>query len=152
VATFTENTFRVNLLEILAPDFIARNMACYGEDRNTTPVGIVQSINQVQIPRAAAPGTHRQGPGQMRLRSSSKCGRFFVPDVNPFDSFVGTDCVRDSIERVSRKTVNPLHSCRHKSIDEDLREILPSLAATLVTASAIIGRQAGILILSCLMP
>src|ERR1019366_5885975 len=63
VAAFTEDAFRVSLLEILASDFIARNMACNGEDRNTTAVGIVQSINQVQIPRATAPGTHRQGPG-----------------------------------------------------------------------------------------
>ena len=47
-------------------------------------------------------------------------------DVNPFDSFVGTDCVRDPVEGIPRKTVNPLHSCRHQSIDEELREILLS--------------------------
>src|ERR1022692_918775 len=62
----------------------------------------------------------------MRLRSSGKCGRFLVPDVNPFDSFVGSDCVRDSIERVTGKTVNSLYACRHNRIDEKLREILLS--------------------------
>ena len=72
-------------------------MACNRENRNTTAVGIVQSVNQMQIPMATAPGTHRQAPGQMRFRASSKCGRLFVPDVNPFDSFVGTDCVRDRV-------------------------------------------------------
>jgi hypothetical protein len=126
VTAFAEYAFRVSLLEILASDFVTRNMACDRENRNTTAVGIVQSIDQVQIPGATAPGTHRQAPGQMRFRTSSKCGGLFVPDVNPFDSFVGTDCVRDPVERISRKTVNPLHSCRYQSIDEELREILLS--------------------------
>jgi integrase len=83
--------------------FPSRNDTPNRENRNTTAVGIVQSINQVQIARATTPGTHRQAPGQMRFRSSSKCGRLFVPDVNPFDSFVGTDCVRDPVERISRR-------------------------------------------------
>jgi hypothetical protein len=60
----------------------------------------------------------------MRLRSSGKCGCFFVPDVNPFNSFVGTNYVRDSIERVTGKTIHPLHSCSDKSINEEFREIL----------------------------
>jgi hypothetical protein len=62
----------------------------------------------------------------MRFRSSSKRSRFFVSDVNPLDSLVGTDYVRDSIERVTRKTVKPLHSRQHKSVDEELRNIFLS--------------------------
>src|ERR1700681_2225847 len=80
----------------------------------------------MQVPGATAPGTHRQAARKMRLRSRSKCGRFFVPDMNPFDAVVGTNCFGDPIERVTRNTVNSLNPCRQKGIDEELREILLS--------------------------
>jgi hypothetical protein len=79
----------------------------------------------------------------MRLRASSKCGRFFVSDVNPFDSFVGTDYVRDSIERVTRNTVNPLHSSQHKCVDEELRIFFLAIAETLTNGKRHDGEAGG---------
>jgi hypothetical protein len=45
VTLFTEKAFWMSLLEIPASDFITRNVGRNGEDRDTTAVGIVQSVN-----------------------------------------------------------------------------------------------------------
>jgi formate dehydrogenase assembly factor FdhD len=62
----------------------------------------------------------------LSMRAESAEDSSAISFTGKFNSFVGTDYVRDSIERVTCNSVNPLHSSQHTSSDEELREILLS--------------------------
>jgi len=100
----------MSLLEIAAADFVARNLRRDGDNGHAIAVAIVKAVDQVQVARAAATCTHREMPGQMRVRPGGKRGGFLMPHVNPLHVAPLPDGIGDAVEGISSQTVNPIHS------------------------------------------
>src|SRR5438445_12544185 len=82
--------FRVCLLKISAADFVAGNLRRNGENGNSTAMTIVEAVDQMEIARAAASGTHRQLFCQLCFRAGSERCCFFVSDRYPLQIFPRT--------------------------------------------------------------
>jgi hypothetical protein len=81
--------FWVCLLEIGAADFPAGNLRRDGENRNTAAMGIIKSIDEMQVTRPAATCAHGQATRQMRFRPRGEGGRFFMPHWNRLNIIPG---------------------------------------------------------------
>jgi hypothetical protein len=88
VTALREEMFRVGLLEISASYFVAWYLRRDGEDRNAAAVAVVESVDQMQIPWAAASGTNSQLSSEMGFSAGGKGCRFFMPEMNPIQ-FLG---------------------------------------------------------------
>ena len=71
--------FGMSLLKIRAADFPAGNLRRDGQNRNAAPMGIIKSIDEMQVTRPTATRAHGQTTGQMRFRARGKGGSFFMP-------------------------------------------------------------------------
>ena len=83
--------FWMRLLEIGAADFSAGNLRRDGQDRNTAAMGIIKSIDKMQVTWPAATRAHGQTTGQMRFGARGEGGSFFMPHWNPLNIIPGTD-------------------------------------------------------------
>src|SRR5260221_7760926 len=63
--------FGISLLKVSAANLPTRNMCGNREYRNTIALTIVESVDQMHIPRSTAPGAHRQFLREMRFRARS---------------------------------------------------------------------------------
>jgi hypothetical protein len=84
-----EQMFRVGLLKIAAPDFLARNLRRNRKYGDPGAMTIVEAVNQMKIAGTTTAGTHGQLPGQLRLGAGRERRRFFMPDGNPLQIFPG---------------------------------------------------------------
>src|SRR5665811_1093612 len=100
--------FRMGFLKISASDFTAWNLCGNRQNGDTTAMAIVETIDQMQVPRSAASGADCQIPGQMSFRSRRERGGFFVSHGNPLDVVSCADRVGNPVEGVSGQTVDPL--------------------------------------------
>src|SRR5207245_9332979 len=66
VAALREEMFRMRLLEISAPDLVARNLRRDGQDGDAAAVTVVEPVDQMEVAWTAAPGADRQASGEMR--------------------------------------------------------------------------------------
>src|SRR5439155_26264478 len=64
--------FRSSLLKIRAADFPAGNLRRDGQNRNAAPMGIIKSIDEMQVTRPTATRAHGQTTGQMRFINRSE--------------------------------------------------------------------------------
>src|SRR5437588_9326661 len=118
VAALREKIFRMRLLKVAAANFLTWNLRGDGKNWNTAAVTIVKSIDQMQIAWTATSRADRETAGQMRFRTGGEGGRFFMPHVNPLDSFFFANRVSDSVEGVTTDSVDSLHSGLRESLDE----------------------------------
>ncbi len=122
VAALREELFRVGLLEVSAPDFAGWNLRGDRENGNAAAMTVVEAVDQVQVPGTAAPGADRQPSPEMCFRSRGKCCRLLMSHVNPSNSFLRANRVRDAIERVAGNTVDLPNACFRENIDQQVRD------------------------------
>jgi hypothetical protein len=108
---------RMCLLEVATPDLAAGNVGRDREDRDSAPMRIVESIDQMEIPGPAASRTHRQTSRQVRLSSGSKCRRLFVSHGNPPDIGSLTNAIGDAIEGVAGHSIDSLDPSKDQRVD-----------------------------------
>src|SRR6266542_3485301 len=139
MATFAKELFRMGLLEVPAADFTARNMRCNRQDWDTAAVSVIQTVDQMEIARPAAPGTDRQAACQMRLRAGCKRGSFFMPHRYPFDIVAPTDRIGHSVEGVPCHAADSFHPSCDKRINAYLRHrLLRHCCARLLSSEAVL--------------
>src|SRR5437016_12524300 len=102
--------FRVCLLKISAADCVAGNLRRNGEHGNSAAMAIVEAVDQMEIARAAASGTHRQLFCQLCFRAGSERRCFFVSDRYPFQIFPRTNGIGKAVESITDQSVHSLHA------------------------------------------
>src|ERR1700757_4433099 len=73
VTAFLEEALWVGLLKIACSYFCRRNVCGDREYRHARAMTIEQAVDEMQIPRSAATGAHREVTGEMGL--STRCER-----------------------------------------------------------------------------
>jgi len=72
MAALGKEVFGVGFLKIAAADFMTGDLRSDGEDRDSAAVTVVETVDQMQVPRATTAGADRQVAAQMRLGSGGK--------------------------------------------------------------------------------
>ena len=85
MAALCKEVLRMRLLTVPTPDLGTRNLGGDRQHGNTAAMTIVEPINQMQVTRSTAAGTHGQPAGQMCLGAGGKGRALFVPDTYPAD-------------------------------------------------------------------
>src|SRR5215469_16568967 len=101
VTALREEVLRVSFLEVVASDFQARDVCGDGQDRNTTAIAVIESVDQMKISWAGATRTHSQLSRQMRFGARDKSGGLLMPHMNPAKVLAGTNRIRDAVEGVA---------------------------------------------------
>src|ERR1700722_3786842 len=109
---------RFRFLKITASFFIAWDLCRNGQHRNPAAMAIIKTVDQMQIAGTTTPGAHCQFSREMRLCSGGKRCCLFVAHMNPADLFLSSDRIGDAVQRVAGNSVNPLDSCRRKSLHQ----------------------------------
>jgi hypothetical protein len=117
--------FRVGLLKISAPDFIAGNLRGNPKHRNPAAVTIVEPVDQMQVAWAATSRANGQFPREMRFRAGGKRRRLFVSHMDPLNWLVCANRVRDAIERIAGNAVNTPNSSFGKNIHQQICYVFP---------------------------
>ncbi len=97
----------MRFLEIAGPDFRRGNMGGNGQHRNARAVAVEQAVNEVKVPRPAAPRANREIAGEMSLSTGSEGSDLFVPDQNPLDGVMTPDRIGEGIEAVADDPEDP---------------------------------------------
>ena len=126
MAALREEIFGMSLLKISATDFITWNLG--GDRRNGNPaaVTVVEAVDLVHVPRAAASGADGELAGEMRFGASDKRCCLLVPYANPWNLFALAKSICDSVQRVAGDSVNSIDSRFYQNIHEHFRYILLS--------------------------
>jgi hypothetical protein len=72
-----------------------------GQDGHSAAMAVVEPVDQMQMPRTAAPGADGQSSREVRFRAGSKRCGLLVPDMNPPHASLSAHRIRDSVERVA---------------------------------------------------
>ena len=118
-----EEAVRVGFLKEAAADLFAGNVRGDGQHRGSGAVGVVESVDQVQVSRTAGTGAHREPAGQLGFRRGGERRGLLMPDVNPVDPALRgaarlPDGVDNRVEAVADYPVDPLHAGGLKLFDE----------------------------------
>jgi hypothetical protein len=73
------------------------------QDRHAIPLTIKETVDEMQVTRTAAPGTHCKASGEMCLRPCRKGGSLFMTHVDPVDRFSPPQRIGKAVERVTAK-------------------------------------------------
>ena len=68
-------------------------MRGYGDDRGIAPVGVVQAVDEVDVPWAARPRAGREFFGKLGFGSGGEGGRFLMPHMDEPDAPVTAERV-----------------------------------------------------------
>ncbi len=99
VAALLEQDLGMRGLEVVDPDFAARDMRCDGQYRHAVALAVEQAVDEVQVAGATAASADRERARQMSLSAGGKCCALLVADVHPFDLTVhAPQRVRESVE------------------------------------------------------
>src|ERR1700722_5060613 len=110
----------MRLLEIAATDLVTRDVGGDREHRHATAVGVKQTIDQMQVPRATAGSADRESPGHRRLSGRRERRRLFVTNVLPGDVAVAAQRIGEAIDRISRQPVDPADAGRLEGRDTEI--------------------------------
>ena len=110
-----EDAVRVRFLEVGGADLDARDVRGNGQDRRARAVRVVQTVDEVQIARAARTRAHGELAGQLSLGRSCERRRLLVADMNPVDAALRRAAclahgVDDGVERIADNAVDPMDS------------------------------------------
>jgi hypothetical protein len=93
-----EQTFRMSLLKVPAPDFSYGNICRNRQDWHPATVAIVESINEMRVSWSAAPRADSKVSRKVSFVTSRKCGTLLVSKVHLGDVlFVFSDRFSNSI-------------------------------------------------------
>ena len=96
-----ENLFWASLLKVVGSNFSAGNLRGDGENRNTTPVTVVQTVDEVQISRAATSRAHGELSADLRLTTRGEGRHFFMAHHLPVDAIMRANRVGKAVEGVA---------------------------------------------------
>ena len=74
--------------ESIRSRFRCWNLRSDGEHRDPAAVAVIETVDQMQVARAAAPRAHRELLREMRFRARRKGGCLFVPHMDPLNLFL----------------------------------------------------------------
>jgi hypothetical protein len=123
MAALREEMFGMGLLKISAADFMTWNLGGDSKNRNPAAVTVIEAVDQVHIPRAAAPGADGELAGEMRFGARGKGCRLLMPYSNPSNLFALAKCICDSVQRVSSDSINSFDFRFYQYIHEHFRYI-----------------------------
>ena len=109
-AAFLEKLFRMRGLEIFHAHLALRDVGGDGQHRSMVPVGVKQAVDQMEVAGAAAAAAYSQVPAQLGFRARSKCRRFLMPHMNPFNGLPPSQSVRNGVQAIPHNSVNSLNS------------------------------------------
>jgi hypothetical protein len=118
VAALLEREDGVGLLEVAGADLGARDLGGQGQHRRHAAMGVVEAVDQVQVPGPAAARAGHQPTGQLRLGTSRERAGLLVPHVHPIDAVVAADRIHDRIEAIAHHPVHAPHPGREQDLDE----------------------------------
>jgi hypothetical protein len=124
MAAILEQVFRMSLLKIAATNLAAGNLCGDCEDRNTVPMAIVQTIDEVKIAGTAAASTYCKLACQMSLGAGCKGGHLLMSHMYPLNVFTLTDCLGQPIQGIASHTIDSPYSRVHECFDKDFSYIL----------------------------
>jgi hypothetical protein len=73
-------------------------------------MAVEQSIDQMRVAWATAPGANRQVTSQVRFRARCKCCGFLMARVDPLNVAAFTQCLCQSVQTVTDHAIYSLHS------------------------------------------
>src|SRR5260370_8977288 len=85
MAALRKDMLGMSLLKISAPDFTTWILGGYCQDRHAAAMTVVEAIDQMRVPGAATPVTHRYLARNMRLGPGRKRAHLLVSHMNPAD-------------------------------------------------------------------
>lgn len=124
VAALAEQLVGVGLLEVAEADLAGRDVRGEGEDRGHGPVGVVQTVDEVEVAGPAGAGAGGEPAGDLCLGAGGEGGGLLVPDVDPVDGGVAAHRVDDGVEAVADHAVEALDSRAGQDVDELFRDVL----------------------------
>jgi hypothetical protein len=80
-----------------------------GDDGRHAAVRVGQSMDEVQVVRAPAPGTRREPPTPLRLSASGEHHRLLVVHVYPLELPAAPDRIGSRVEAIPHNPVHALH-------------------------------------------
>src|SRR5216684_1753634 len=85
--------------------------------RHARAVAVEQTIDQVQVARAATSGADRETACDMRVRAGGERGDFLVPDMQPLHAAMATQGIGEAIEAVAHDSIDTLDTGRGERFD-----------------------------------
>jgi hypothetical protein len=73
-----EQVLRMRFLKILAPNLRAGNMRRDRQNRHSTPLTVIKTVDEMKVTRSTASGAHGQFTGDVRLGTGRKGCNLFV--------------------------------------------------------------------------
>src|SRR5699024_4987418 len=89
-----------------------------GERRDTGAPSVVEAVDEVEVARSAAAGTHGALAGQCCLTAGCEGGGLLVADMDPFELRVDPQRAGEAVERISGDAVDAFASAGHEGIDD----------------------------------
>ena len=118
VAALLERQGGVGLLEVAGADLGARDLGGQRQHRRHAAMGVVEAVDQVQVPGPAAARAGHQPTGQLRLGTSRERAGLLVSHVHPIDAVVAADSIHNRIEAIAHHPVHAPHPGREQDLDE----------------------------------
>ncbi len=81
-------------------------------------MAVEQTIDEVEIAGAAAPGANGERAGEMRFSARCESGNLLVPDMDPFDLVLPADRIGDPVQAVANDAIDALDASRCQGVGE----------------------------------
>src|SRR5262245_37546131 len=120
VTAVHEHALGMSLLKEGGADLLGGDVRGYREHRRPAPVGVVEPLDQMRVPRAATARTDGKPPRELSLGGRGKSGGLFVADVDPFDTVRSADRIHERIETIA----DDAEDAGHAGLAEDLDELV----------------------------
>ena len=103
----------MRLLEVLRADLGARDVRGDRQHRHPAALRVEETVDQMQVARAAAACADRQLSGQRGIGGRRERGRLLVTDVLPSDFTGAPDRVGEAVEAVAGQAVDTAHTAEY---------------------------------------
>ena len=134
-AALGEEAVGVGLLEVALTDLGAGNVAGDRQNRRTRAVGVVEAVDEVEVPRAARARAHGEFTCHLRVRAGGEGCGLLVTNVDPVDAAASrtagaTHRIDDRVETVAHDSVDAAHPCGLQLLDDLLCQLHPYSSAS----------------------
>jgi hypothetical protein len=120
VTAVGEQPLGMGFLKVSAANLPGGNVSGDGQHGHTAAMAVVETVDQVQVPGAAAASAHAELARQMRFSARGECPDLFVADVDPCDVVATEDRVRDPVEGIAGYAVDPLDAHFREDVHDHL--------------------------------
>jgi hypothetical protein len=91
-----------------------------GEHGHVAAVGVVETVDEVQVARTTAAGTDRQLSGKVGFRSGSEGSAFLVPNVDPLDGLQTSQRVGKAVQGIPDHAVDTLNGGSRQRLGHEI--------------------------------